>query len=181
MKNVIVFTVEGARFAVELRWVREVITMGHVTPVPGAPSHVAGAINVRGVITPVIDLRVLDQQSARATHVQSAPATDGSPNERPAEPFEQSRGAVLLEVDDTMFALAMVKVDEVATAEESAHTLDNTCAGVVCEVLVDSKNRPVRLIDPPALVKLTLAQAQELAAGHPARGHGTEFDHRSRP
>lgn len=174
MKNVIVFAVEGARFAVELRWVREVITMGHVTPVPGAPSHIAGAINVRGVITPVIDLRVLDQQSARSL-------PDCSSEIQPSEPLERNRSAALIEVDGAVFALAMDKVDEVATAETSSRVPDNTCAGVVSEVLVDSKDQPVRLVDPPALVKLTLTQAQELAAGHPARGRSTDVAHRSRP
>ena len=38
MKNVIVFALGGARYAVELRWVREVTKLGPVTPVPGGPA-----------------------------------------------------------------------------------------------------------------------------------------------
>ena len=43
LHNVIVFALAGARYAAELRWVREVITLGFVTEVPTAP---AGALRM---------------------------------------------------------------------------------------------------------------------------------------
>src|SRR5947209_3983122 len=42
LRNVIVFALGAARYAVELRWVREVVTLGFVTAVPTAPAALGG-------------------------------------------------------------------------------------------------------------------------------------------
>jgi purine-binding chemotaxis protein CheW len=56
---VLVFQVAGERYSVPLDQVAEVIPLQALTPVPGLPKHIAGVINVRGEIRPVISLRVL--------------------------------------------------------------------------------------------------------------------------
>ncbi|AHL75375.1 chemotaxis protein CheW [Stutzerimonas stutzeri] len=50
------FRVQGARYALALDHVRELIDCGPVTPVPLMPSFVLGIVNVRGCMVPVIDL-----------------------------------------------------------------------------------------------------------------------------
>jgi purine-binding chemotaxis protein CheW len=49
------FLVAGKVYACDVDAVREVVPLGHVTRLPGAPSFVPGLINVRGVIVTVID------------------------------------------------------------------------------------------------------------------------------
>ena len=56
LRNVIVFTVGTARYAVELRWVREVVSLGFVTGVPTAPPALGGVCNLHGTILPVLDI-----------------------------------------------------------------------------------------------------------------------------
>lgn len=191
MRNVIVFATDWGRFAVELRWVREVITLGHVTPVPGAPVHIAGAINVRGTITPVIDVGALrdDEASARDPFADTAEALFGPPPTRP--PRSQSEGArnsgshsgsrgrsgdghgdgaVLLDVEDLAIALRIVKVDEVATVGDGQRLPAHTCAGAATTSVVDSRREQVPLIDPPELVRISLAAAHALAGGDPMSG-----------
>lgn len=46
------------KYAVESLYVREVLPLKDVTPLPCTPAHVLGLINVRGQILSVIDLRV---------------------------------------------------------------------------------------------------------------------------
>lgn len=48
-------------FAVNLFDTREVITTPEVTPIPNAPAFLTGMIDLRGVITTIIDLRILMQ------------------------------------------------------------------------------------------------------------------------
>lgn len=96
LKNVIVFALGGARWAAEIRYVREVISLGFVTTVPTAPAGIAGVFNLRGAITPVLDLGPL---VGRAAH--------------PAP--RQGDGALLLEVDGASAALRLDNVDEIAT------------------------------------------------------------------
>lgn len=54
--DVIVFEVCRKRYAVEITAAVEVIPLGPVTPVPVAPPELAGAMNVRGQVCPVIRL-----------------------------------------------------------------------------------------------------------------------------
>ncbi len=44
-------------FAIDLRYVREVFPVQHVTPVPKLPSVIVGVANLRGTIMPLIDVR----------------------------------------------------------------------------------------------------------------------------
>lgn len=43
-------------FGMDIRSVREIIQVGHTTPVPLMPAFVRGVINLRGAVVPVIDL-----------------------------------------------------------------------------------------------------------------------------
>lgn len=49
----------GYRFAVEVRYAREVVVFDEYTIVPLAPSHLLGVANLRGAIVPVVDVRPL--------------------------------------------------------------------------------------------------------------------------
>ncbi len=128
LRNVIVFALGGARYAAELRWVREVITLGFVTEVPTAPPGLAGVFNLRGTIVPVIDLPAL---------VGTGP---------PATP-RQGDGALLLEADQALAALRVDTIDEVGTLP----------AGASPGTVIDGRSRLVMLVDPPALLRRAAA------------------------
>jgi purine-binding chemotaxis protein CheW len=53
----IVFRLHGREYAFPLATVTEVLRMVAVTEVPGSPDWLAGMINVRGCMVPVVDLR----------------------------------------------------------------------------------------------------------------------------
>jgi purine-binding chemotaxis protein CheW len=48
---------EGTRFAVEVRYAREVVVFDEVTMVPLAPPHLLGVVNLRGSVMPLVDIR----------------------------------------------------------------------------------------------------------------------------
>jgi chemotaxis signal transduction protein len=52
-------TLAGYRFAVEVRYAREVVVVDEYTIVPLAPSYLLGVANLRGNIMPVVDVRPL--------------------------------------------------------------------------------------------------------------------------
>lgn len=103
LRNVIVFTIGALRYAVELRWVREVVSLGFVTNVPTAPPALAGVCNLHGAILPVLDLAAL---------------LDGVPG----LPARQGDGALVVEAEGVTCALRVDQVDHVAslTASEGA-------------------------------------------------------------
>jgi len=51
------FRLANEEFGLEILKVREIIGLMNVTPVPRAPEHIRGVINLRGKIIPVLDLR----------------------------------------------------------------------------------------------------------------------------
>lgn len=56
--TLLVFGLAGEAFALPVNTIHEVIGPLPVTPVPNAPPHAPGLINVRGIVTPVIDVRL---------------------------------------------------------------------------------------------------------------------------
>ncbi|MEW6208503.1 MAG: chemotaxis protein CheW [Acidobacteriota bacterium] len=56
-KQLVVFTVGGNEFAVDILITKEVVEMRDITPVPETPDYVEGVMNLRGHLVPVLDLR----------------------------------------------------------------------------------------------------------------------------
>jgi purine-binding chemotaxis protein CheW len=101
LRNVIVFTIGGVRYALELRWVREVVSLGFVTSVPTAPAALGGVCNLHGSILPVLDVGVLI-------------------DDMPGLPARQGDGALVVEAEGLVCALRVDQVDHVASLHETA-------------------------------------------------------------
>jgi purine-binding chemotaxis protein CheW len=62
----VVFVVEGQRYALALDAVERALPMVAVSPLPEAPPVALGVVNVHGRIVPVLDVRALSGLPARA-------------------------------------------------------------------------------------------------------------------
>jgi purine-binding chemotaxis protein CheW len=96
LRNVVVFMLGTARYAIELRWVREVVSLGFVTHVPTAPPALGGVCNLHGQILPVLDVSVL---------------LDGTRG----LPARQGDGALVIEGEGLVCALRVDQIDHVAS------------------------------------------------------------------
>ncbi|MDX8362231.1 chemotaxis protein CheW [Cytobacillus sp. IB215316] len=56
-QKVIVFQLEDEEYGIPVDQVRSIEKVQHITRVPGTSEDVKGVINLRGVVTPIIDLR----------------------------------------------------------------------------------------------------------------------------
>jgi len=54
--HLVTFKLGNEEYGIEIGSVQEIIRAADITPVPGAPAHVRGVINIRGKIIPVVDL-----------------------------------------------------------------------------------------------------------------------------
>ncbi len=54
----VLFTVGDATYALPASTVAQMESFDGATPVPGAPAHVMGLVQIRGAVVPVVDLRV---------------------------------------------------------------------------------------------------------------------------
>jgi chemotaxis signal transduction protein len=100
LRNVIVFAIGASRYAIELRWIREVVTLGFVTAVPTAPPALGGLCNLHGTILPVLDVSALLDQT-------------------PGPAARQGDGALVVETDGILCGLRVDQVDHVASLLES--------------------------------------------------------------
>ncbi len=55
--HLVTFHLGKEEYGVDIGSVQEIIRATDITPVPGAPAHVRGVINLRGKIIPVVELR----------------------------------------------------------------------------------------------------------------------------
>ena len=100
LRNVIVFVTGTVRYALELRWVREVVSLGFVTSVPTAPAALGGVCNLHGTILPVLDLSAL---------------LDGPLGPPP----RQGDSGLVLEMEGVVCAFRVDQVDHVASLYEA--------------------------------------------------------------
>jgi purine-binding chemotaxis protein CheW len=56
-RELVSFAVDGRRLGLELEAVERVVAMVEISPLPGAPGVVLGAIDVAGTVVPVYDVR----------------------------------------------------------------------------------------------------------------------------
>ena len=56
-EQILIFELQDQRYGVPLADVRELLRAVSVTPLPEAPEVIDGVINVRGTVTPVLDVR----------------------------------------------------------------------------------------------------------------------------
>jgi chemotaxis signal transduction protein len=59
MTEVLRFQLAYRQYALEMKFVQEVIITGEITPVPGTPDFISGICAVRGQIISLVDLRAL--------------------------------------------------------------------------------------------------------------------------
>jgi purine-binding chemotaxis protein CheW len=63
--NLACFEVREQIYAIEVEYVREIVRLMEITPLPNAPSLIEGLIDLRGTMIPVLDLvRVLNRGTA---------------------------------------------------------------------------------------------------------------------
>lgn len=51
------FTLQGEEYGIEILRVQEIKGFTKVRPIPNAPAYIKGAINLRGAVVPILDLR----------------------------------------------------------------------------------------------------------------------------
>ncbi|MBU0755045.1 MAG: chemotaxis protein CheW [Planctomycetes bacterium] len=60
------FQIEDQEYAIEIRYVLEIVGIQKITEVPDMPKYVLGVINLRGKVIPIIDVRKRFQMAERA-------------------------------------------------------------------------------------------------------------------
>jgi purine-binding chemotaxis protein CheW len=98
-RQIVTFRVDDRHFGVEVQAVREIKSWMETTPLPHAPVHVRGVLNLRGVILAVYDLRArlaLGVTQATPSHV-----------------------IVVVTIADRLVGLLVDSVSDILTVEES--------------------------------------------------------------
>lgn len=140
LRNVVIVEVgEQKPLAAELRWVREIATLGFVTFLPSAPRPICGVVNAHGTIIPVVDLaELLDLPSS------------GLPR--------QGDHALIVEVDHVVAAFRVEDIRYVATLPSAGFGPAAGAASASDRIdrvdrVLDRDGSPVPVLDLPALLR----------------------------
>jgi len=130
---VVTFALGDERYAVESRFLREIVRVADITPVPGAPDSFTGVTNVRGEILALVDLRKLFRLSVKGL-------TDLS-------------RILVLGVERAEFGLLADSVHEVTTLRKAdLLALPGTLSGIGLDYLLGVTADAVIAIDGEALL-----------------------------
>lgn len=68
LRELLVFLLNGTRYAISVDRVREIVRLRAITPMPHVPEEILGVIPLRGAVVQVVDLRLrLELESTAAT------------------------------------------------------------------------------------------------------------------
>lgn len=98
------FIIGVEEFGIDILNVQEIIKLIHITRVPNAPDYVAGVINLRGKVIPVIDMRKRMEMDAKE--------------------FDADMRIIVIEVNKTVVGFIVDSVNEVIRINKS--TLEET-------------------------------------------------------
>lgn len=87
--QLVTFYIDGQHFAVDVGLVQEIIPPQPMAPIPTAPSHFAGLINLRGQIVTAIDLRLLLGFEAKESIAEDMILVVNAPSGQVSLVFEQ--------------------------------------------------------------------------------------------
>jgi purine-binding chemotaxis protein CheW len=137
------FWVDQQWFGVDAQYVREVHAVTNLTPVPGAPTAVAGYVNLRGQLFLVLDARELLLGEVRRLHDSGQLVV-----------FRATAGELFALLVDTLADMLHVSGDQIDSPE--ANRLDN-----VYDTLTVGRARTedglLTLIDPRQLLPAAFA------------------------
>lgn len=58
LTKALTFSIDGRIYGVDIAYVVEIISISHITVIPGVPYYIKGVVNVRSKVVPVIDVRL---------------------------------------------------------------------------------------------------------------------------
>ncbi|MGL4942539.1 MAG: chemotaxis protein CheW [Thermoguttaceae bacterium] len=116
LKNMyLTFRLGNEDYGVEIRYVTEIVGMQKITEVPDMPGFVKGVVNLRGLLIPVLDMRLRFHMSSR--------------------PYDERTCIVVVNIAGSQVGLVVDTVNEVRSIDESQISPPPKSAGVSSQYL----------------------------------------------
>lgn len=129
--QVVIFKVNDEQFAVETSKVQGINEMMKITPVPKAPQHIMGLINLRGNIISLLDIN----QMLETGKIEQNP-----------------NNVIILNLDEESVGIAVGEVNEVLNIQESIVEMIEDNKNSYIKGIINFQDRIVTLIDVERLI-----------------------------
>jgi chemotaxis signal transduction protein len=174
--DVVLFELGNRRCAVELATVEEVIPLGPITPVPSAPPAIAGAVNVRGQVCPVLRLELVAGGTLpdKAAGPRSSRPSGTLRDKAAGPPPRQGDPCLLVRAAGSVAVLHVGRIREVVRIG-GGQLLSSGGTSVVVAVL-DTPHGTLQLIDTEQVIRQVAREVHELwpsRSGSGAPGPGS--------
>jgi purine-binding chemotaxis protein CheW len=144
--EIISFNIGEQVYCVDIMAVREIRGWAPCTPMPHAPAHVLGVINLRGTVIPVIDVAMRIGMTA-------------------AEPTERS-AIIVIDQGDMQVGLLVESVSDMVTvAESDLQPVPDVLPDAqqsLAKAIVATGDQMICFLDPEPLIGVKIAKLKEL-------------------
>lgn len=147
-RQILAFTLDSRRFAIDVGPVREVIQLPHTTPMPGAPDDVMGVLDLRGQAVPVVDLQARLGRGAAPLTARSCVIIVGREN--------GGRVGLLVEAVSEVLDLE-------ADALQPAPPMPSSRVSRLYQGILRREAQFIWVLDPTAATDLTLGQPESIS------------------
>jgi purine-binding chemotaxis protein CheW len=192
------FRIGRESYGVPIASVREIVRVAEITPVPDAPSHIEGVVNLRGRIIPVIDLRkrfhetqIVAGKKNRILVVESLAAPADTTTAPAAGPVAGRVAGLLVDAASEVLKMPRSAIEpppEILQQEGLDYITGLGKRGDKLIVLVDLEKlmrrgelsglSEVAEIQPAVAATLTPPEGAPVFAGGPKRGNGSQHGQR---
>ncbi len=159
----------GALLGLDILVIKEVYRHMTLTPVPGAPEHIGGLMNLRGRVVTVIDLEVTLDLPKRSGGEKRLLILKTDPEIVQYQSRGMLENAVL---GEDIIGLLIDRMEEVLTIGEDDILSTPPNLDIVEKKLIEGvvklKNRLVILLDVTAILKLVMSTMENAAKGESA-------------
>jgi len=122
----VTFLINNETYGIEVLRVKEIVGMTSITPVPNSEKYLKGVINLRGIVVPVIDLRLKFNI--------------------PEKEYDAFTVILILEHRDTLVGVIVDSVSDVITAPGQLQEVPNFHVSIQRDVLKGVLNKDDTLI-----------------------------------
>lgn len=122
----VTFLINNETYAIEVLRVKEIVGMTTVTSIPNSEKYLKGVINLRGIVVPVIDLRMKF--------------------DIPVKEYDSSTVILIIEMKNFLVGVIVDSVSDVITAPEQLQDVPNFHVSIDREVIKGVFNKDNDLI-----------------------------------
>ena len=150
--DILLFKLENELYGIDLLEVDEILNMASLRKIPSAPAIMAGLLNLRGKLLPVVDLLF------KLGFIRKEPPPSITENESPLSPYSTDTKLLVTKIEEKKVVFIIDGIKQILTIETQISKKENQLGvdSFLGEMIIQEDGTTIQLID----LKLVLSQEE---------------------